>query len=528
MNNVVLIGFSATGKTTVGRLLAERLRRAFIDVDELIAREAGRSIPEIFVAEGEPGFRQREARQLAAALREEGQVIAAGGGAPVPAENWRSMRGENCVVALTAEPATLRSRLDGTTDRPMLRDGVDAALERLLPVRLPRYLEADLVVATDGQDPPSVADTIVAALPEGGLLRIPVPVPGSPHEITVGRNLAHLVTPALDRAGVGNGIAVVHDAALTGQIQPLLVALPRRDSSMTMAIGPGEAAKSLGVLHAIYEELARVHLDRSGAVIAVGGGAVGDVAGFAAATWMRGVRLVQMPTTLLAMVDSSIGGKTGVNLPAGKNLVGAVHQPVAIFCDLAYLDTLPGREFQAGWAEIIKSAIIGDASLFERLHAARAALMARDRTLLPEILARTCALKARVVAEDPNEQGVRAVLNYGHTAGHALEAAAGFGTLLHGEAVAWGMRVAAHLSLRLGRCSPAAVQAQDELLRAYGFTATVPRVDRSRLLVAMTHDKKVQAGSSRWVLLREIGQVEYGCSVAYADVEAAIDEALAA
>jgi 3-dehydroquinate synthase len=529
MNNVVLIGFMGTGKTTVGRILAEKLGRPFVDLDEVIVAQAGRSISEIFVADGERGFRAREHEALKRTLAGDRQVLAVGGGAPMAADNWRMLRDRNSVVALVASPATLRERLHDGAGRPMLEGGVDAALATLLPPRMARYAQADLVVPSDGMAPASVALWIKEAEPDGGPYRIHVGIPNAAHEITLGYRLAHCVPPALRRAGVRGAVVVVTDDGAGLHHAPLLEgAIAQAGFKPGRHVLPrGERAKAVEPLTQLYEVLAAEGVDRQGGLVALGGGAVGDVAGFAAATWLRGIPYVQVPTTLLAMVDSSIGGKTAINVAAGKNLVGAVHQPAAVITDLTYLDTLPAGEFRSGWAEIIKTAIIGDASLFQLLRAERTALMARDAQLFPEVVARTCAFKAQVVAEDPHESGRRTILNYGHTVGHALEAAAGYGVLTHGDAIAWGMKVAARLSLRLRMASAETVAAQDQLLADYGLLGSAPEVSRARLLAALRHDKKAKDGEPRWVLLRELGRVEYGCQVPAADVEAVLDEVLA-
>jgi 3-dehydroquinate synthase len=253
---------------------------------------------------------------------------------------------------------------------------------------------------------------------------------------------------------------------------------------------------------------------------------VGDAAGFGAATWMRGVRLLHVPTTLLAMVDSSIGGKNGLNLGAGKNLVGTVHQPCAILADVEYLRSLPEREYRASWAEIIKSAMIADTELLATLEGGVREALARDQAFIRRVIASTCAVKARVVAEDPLESGVRAILNYGHTVGHALEAALGYGAIPHGEAIAWGMRVAGDLSRRTGRCDKETIARQDQLLRAFDLLSRPPQADPSRLLAAMSHDKKAEEGEVRWVLLAGAGRAEYGCRIPRTEVEAALTATL--
>ena len=525
MNNVVLVGFMGSGKSTVGPLLAQRMDRPFVDLDDVIESDAGRSVAEIFSSEGEAGFRAREARCLHDALERDGSVVAVGGGAPMRDENWVRIRDGNCVVALVAEPEELARRLNGSTDRPLLQPGAPSAIASLLPGRLPRYLEADLVIQTDGIEPAEVARQLHDRLSGRGLQRIRVDVPGSPHEVTVGSGLSHLVPAALRGR---SPVVVVTDHGVGRQRgHQLIDALSAAGLSARLhLVPPGEAAKTLAVLAGIYEALAAAGVDRRGALIALGGGSVGDVAGFAAATWMRGIAYVQVPTTLLAMVDSSIGGKTAINLPAGKNLAGALHQPAAIFCDLEYLATLPDEEYRSGLAEIIKAALIAEPEFVGWLSANMSAVLTRNPTAAREALARAIGIKVAVVANDPNETGERAILNYGHTVGHALERAAGFGTMRHGHAVAWGMEVASRISLLVGACTPATVETQHALLHDAGLLVDRPAVPHAKLIDAMRHDKKSQSGEPRWVLLREIGRADYGRRVDPSIVRAALTEVL--
>jgi len=538
LNNVVLVGFMGSGKSTVGPQLAQRMDRPFVDLDDVIEADAGRSVAEIFSSEGEAGFREREARCLQRALERSGSVVAVGGGAPMRDDNWVRIRDGNCVVALTAEPDELARRLNGSTDRPMLQPGAPSVIASLLPRRLSRYLEADVVIKTDGIGPAEVAQQLHDRLSGSGLQRIRIDVPGAPHEVTVGYGLSHLVAAAVRRhfpspsgGGQGGGpptVVIVSDQRVADRhAQPLIDALSGAGLSGRLHLVPaGEPAKDLAVLAGIYEALAAAGVDRRGALIALGGGSVGDVAGFAAATWMRGIRYVQMPTTLLAMVDSSIGGKTAINLPAGKNLAGSVHQPSAIFCDLDYLATLPDEEYRAALAEVIKAALIADGSLADWLSAKMPAVLSRDPASVREAVARAIGIKAAVVASDPNETGERAILNYGHTVGHGLERAAGFGRLRHGQAVAWGMEVAARISLLAGACAPETVTAQHALLHDAGLLADRPAVPHAKLIDAMRHDKKSQSGEQRWVLLREIGRADYGQRVDPSIVRAALAEVL--
>jgi 3-dehydroquinate synthase len=268
----------------------------------------------------------------------------------------------------------------------------------------------------------------------------------------------------------------------------------------------GEEQKTLGNVAVIIDALVAGRLNRDGMVLALGGGVIGDIAGFAAASYQRGIAIVQLPTTLLAQVDSSVGGKTGVNHPGGKNLIGAFHQPSAVLADTDTLTTLPDRQLRAGLTEIVKAALVADAAFFAWLEANLPQLLAKEPAALAEAIRRACAIKAAIVAEDEREQGRRALLNLGHTFGHAIEAGAGYGLVLHGEAVAAGLVLAAELSARLGRLPGADVQRVRALLAAAGLPVDPPRLGAARMLELMAMDKKVKGGAIRLVLLEGIGR----------------------
>jgi 3-dehydroquinate synthase len=294
-----------------------------------------------------------------------------------------------------------------------------------------------------------------------------------------------------------------------------------------ITLADGEQHKTLRSVEQVFDALSALGATRDACILALGGGVVGDIAGFAAASWMRGIDFVQMPTTLLAMVDSSVGGKTGVNLPAGKNLIGAFHQPRAVIADTGTLATLPEREYRAGLAEAIKHSALGDAVFFERLEPMRAALLARDDDALATLIAHSCRFKAAVVARDETEHGERALLNFGHTFGHALEAEAGYGTLLHGEAVAIGMVLAARLSARLGMPGADDGERLRGLLRDFGLPVTLPSdIDPEALIRHMRLDKKNRAGELRLILWRGIGRAEIVSGVDEAAVRDLLDTAI--
>ena len=286
----------------------------------------------------------------------------------------------------------------------------------------------------------------------------------------------------------------------------------------------GEEQKTLFNVAAIIDALVAARLNRDGMVLALGGGVIGDIAGFAAASYQRGIAFVQLPTTLLAQVDSAVGGKTGVNHPGGKNLIGAFHQPSAVITDTDTLSTLPERELRAGFAEIVKAALIADAAFFSWLEANAASLLARDAAALEHAIRRACEIKAAIVAEDEREQGRRALLNLGHSFAHAIEAGAGYGRVLHGEAVATGLVLAAELSARTGRLPGTEVLRIRELLSGAGLPVDPPRLGREALLDLMGLDKKVAGGRLRLVLLDAIGAAVITADYPREALEALLEE----
>jgi 3-dehydroquinate synthase len=290
-----------------------------------------------------------------------------------------------------------------------------------------------------------------------------------------------------------------------------------------LIVEPGEQSKAPEVAIDLWEQVLDQGADRKSVVVALGGGVVGDLAGFVAATFGRGLRFVQIPTTLLAQVDSSVGGKVGINLPGGKNMVGAFWQPRGVLVDVDVLQTLPMREYRAGLAEVVKYGVIQDAEFFAYLEAKIAQVNARDAAVLAHIVERCCRLKADVVEQDEREEtGLRSILNYGHTFCHAFEAATGYETLLHGEGVAIGMMCAARLAERMGRVDAKFVERQHKLLEAFGLPLDVPDVDRNELIELMYRDKKVERGKLRFVLPTQLGHVELVRDVVTDDVLAAM------
>lgn len=508
-----------TGKSTVARLLGQRLGLEVVDTDELIETRAGRSIAEIFATDGEHHFRELESQALTEALAKGPCVLSTGGGMLLRPENRAALQQAGPIVCLTAAVDAILTRLQDDDSRPLLQvEDPAKRIVELLQEREPFYARADYHVDTTNLSADEVVERVVTLLAEdprgrwfvGARTTVPVKLAEGGYRITVGRRLLDELGALYPAATEGQRAAVV----TSDRLEPLFaervqVALREGGWDPHIIVVPdGEASKSLRVLEQVYEEMAAARLDRGSAVFALGGGVIGDLAGFAAATWMRGIDLVQLPTSLLAQVDSSIGGKTGIDLPAGKNLVGAFHQPVAVFSDITALKLLPPAEVRSGLGEIIKHACCFDAEMFSFLEQRAGRITVEDAATLEYLVSRNCQIKAEVVARDPHEKGMRAVLNYGHTVGHALERAAPGWALRHGEVVGVGIVAEARIAVWLGMTCAHTAQRQESLVAAYGLPTTVTGVDEQVALEALERDKKIVGGRLRMPLVPEIGRFE--------------------
>ena len=350
-----------------------------------------------------------------------------------------------------------------------------------------------------------------------------VPLGHRSYDIRIGPGLLARLGAECARLGLRKRCAVIADTNVGPRYgKAAQTALTKAGFTSSLIIIPaGETAKSIKTVEACYNQLAAQRLERQSFVVALGGGVVGDLAGFVAATYLRGIAFVQVPTTLLAQVDSSVGGKVGLNLKAGKNLVGAFHQPRLVLCDLATLASLPMREYRSGLAEVIKYGIIYDAGLFRRLERDLPRLLRRDERTLAAVIARCCEIKADVVRQDETESGLRAILNFGHTIGHALEAISHYGKYLHGEAIAIGQVAAAKLSAQVLGLPAEEVKRIERIFQRAGLPTQVKlnAPQRQKFLTAMSLDKKVSGGEIKFVLARRIGLVEFGHQVPLAVIE---------
>jgi shikimate kinase / 3-dehydroquinate synthase len=566
--SVVLVGMMGSGKSSIGRRLAALLDLPFNDADTAIEQAAGMTIEDIFRVHGEPYFRDGEERVIRRLLHTGPQVLATGGGAVLSAKTRAEIASTGVSIWLKAPVELLLQRVSRRDNRPLLKMAADprAVIEGLLAGRTPFYAMANLTVESRdtphetvvdevlsqlgsyltgarGQSPAAISQERGAAMAAGteagkGVRRLDVALGARSYPILIGSGLLNSAPAHLRNALPDARFAIVADRAVQNYADGLAENLSREGILLGPAcfVAPGESSKCFPELERVCRALLDLGIERRHAVIALGGGVIGDLAGFAAAIVKRGVRLVQVPTTLLAQVDSSVGGKTGINAGHGKNLIGAFHQPSLVLADLGTLETLPPREFRSGYAEIVKYGVLGDAAFFEWLDARGTGVSLRDPEALTRAIETSCRMKADIVARDETETGDRALLNLGHTFGHAVEAWAGYsGALLHGEGVALGMVLAAKFSASQGLCSNAVPLRLEYHLKRFDLatdfqalgrqTGRMPDLDS--LLAFMEQDKKVKDGEMTLVLLRRIGEAFIAPKVTRPAIRAFLEAELA-
>lgn len=501
---IFIYGPPAVGKTRVGDIVAERLELPFFDLDEWIEAQAGKSIPEIFAEEGEAGFRRRESAALESVLNSTSAVVALGGGALLNPENRRRAEAGGWVLCLQASFETILKRLDAASGgRPLLDGDTRDRLAGLLGERAEHYASFPLQVSTEGLEAEDVAWEALTTIG-----RFYVTGMGAGYDVQAAHGSLDRLGSALARRSLRGPVALVSDENVAE------LHMERVEESLRSAgyevhpvvIPAGEANKTIQSIHRLWEGFLDGRLERQSTVVALGGGVLGDLAGFAAATFLRGVHWVAVPTTLLAMVDAALGGKTGADLPQGKNLIGAFHPPELVSVDPQTLTTLPEAELRNGLAEVVKHGVIGDQRLFDLCRLGWDAACNN----LDEIVRRSMAVKVRVIREDPYERGRRAALNLGHTLGHALESASDF-RIRHGEAVAIGMVQAARLSERRGLAAPGLTDEIQLVLEGLGLPWRIPDgLNVARLRAAIGVDKKRSGGKVRLALPVKIGEVQTG------------------
>ena len=510
-SNIVLIGFMGAGKTTIGKVLAGQLGKTFVDLDEYIIQKAGRSIATIFEEVGESGFRQLESTAVAELSEKTGIVLATGGGTPINHNNFAKLREIGVVIYLNPSYAVLKEHLKAdSSQRPLAKLNADQLLQ-LYQERQAWYGLADYQVTYETLDDLAA---VVAVAEEIKLLLEPssptlvIDTPTSQYSYWLGRGfftsgqLACLPKPVTPKALLVTDATV--GALYADRVTQNLAQLGWDLAVVTFPAG--EEQKRLVNLELIWEQGFQHGVDRKGCIFALGGGVIGDLAGFAAATYMRGIPFVNFPTTLLAMVDSSIGGKVGINHARGKNLVGAFHHPQSVIASIDMLESLDIRNLAAGWGEVIKTALIGDPVYYRQLVGEQPELRLPETQV--EAVFRSAKVKVAIVQRDEHEQGLRKLLNLGHTLGHGLEQALGYGKLLHGEAVAIGMVAAAYVAQRLGLAETPLTDELRTFLTHYNLPVAWPTgLSITEVTTPVLLDKKNQSGQVTMLLPIKPGEI---------------------
>jgi len=519
--NIYLTGFMASGKTRIGKLLAEELKLNYADLDAFIVDKAGKSIMEIFEQDGEARFRELENEAVREISQRESFVVSLGGGTITKSENVQAIKNSGILICMRAEPEILCERIGRNNLRPLMAGlEPEARLEKIKTMLAERekfYSIADFSIESNEDLPEKrVIPQILDALKLWEYLAVRVDLAsGSSYPIFIGRGILKHAGILLKTLKIlpKCEVLVCTDSNIAKKQKKNFNMLCQKASDSKYFIFPaGERSKNLEKLNSLWTFMLKKRYTRKTCLLQFSGGVVGDMAGFAAATYQRGISFVQFPTSLLAMVDSSVGGKVAINHPEGKNMLGAFYQPQAVVCDLSVLKTLPKEEFYAGLAEVVKYGIICDSHFFEWLEKNANAILTRNAEALRYMVRRSCEIKAEVVSIDERELGLRAILNYGHTFGHAVEKLTDFSKFSHGIAVGLGMRVAGRLSAITGRWSEKEESRQNALLSKFGIPKTLNecRVKLSLKDVwnAMGADKKADKQTRFYILPLEIGKVE--------------------
>jgi 3-dehydroquinate synthase len=505
---IFLYGPSGSGKSTLGRLLAQNLGLSFFDLDAEIEQSSGMNIPQIFTSEGETGFRKREHAELQRLSALPEGVIALGGGALLDADSRARVEANGRVLLLDASADVLAARLrNDRNQRPLLASDTDRQLAKLLARRKEHYISFPAQLNTGALTPEQAAWQAQVQL---GVFRVHTS-PTSSYDVRVQCGGLDELGELLQQRGLKGPIVLVSDE----NVAPLYArramhALEQAGYETHLAIIPaGETHKTMNTVTSLWQAFLTAGVERSSTIVALGGGVTSDLAGFAAATYLRGVPWVAVPTSLLSMADASLGGKTGADLPQGKNLIGAFHAPRLVLADPQVLSSLPPAELRSGMGEVVKHGVISDPELFRLCPQA----LTEPAAMLEEIVRRAVAVKIRVIEADPYEQGWRAVLNLGHTIGHAVELVSGF-KLRHGEAVSIGLVSETRLAEHIGLAQPGLSQQISIVLSSLGLPVEIPGdLDTDQILHAMGTDKKRAGGKVRFALPVKLGEARVGVEI---------------
>lgn len=518
--NIVLTGFMGTGKTTVGKLVAEKLKRQFVDTDELIQERQGLTIPEIFAQHGEVAFRQMEASLAEELGQRQELVISTGGRLMLDPKNVVALTRGGRVFCLIAIAQEILSRIasDDGHKRPLLEvANPEAQIVALLEERRKGYHCFQKIV-TSGKNPQQVAEHLLNIFHDKPK-RFPVETPAQSYEYIIGSGILPFIRQL---TGVTGSLVVITDSVV-GE----LYVQGCGDVDHVITIPSGNKKKTLATVEDICNELIAIGFDRDGTIVALGGRDVGDVAGFVAATYMRGVDFIQCPTSLLAMADTSIGGKTSIDLPGGKNVIGVFKQPLMVIADVATLQTLPAADFKSGMAEVIKHGLIADSTLLNLVEEGdwyhESGTLYTSLFDVQALVAQSIQVKIKFIEEDPFDHGKRFSLHLGHTFAHAIEQVSDY-AIRHGDAVAMGMVVAANVSARLGLCSPDQQTRTELILQKVGLPIRLPKLSPERLLKAMENDKKRRGEVVQIVIPRGIGKTSVADDIPASEIKATLLE----
>lgn len=515
--NVILTGFMGTGKSTVGKVFARQLGCQFVDMDDCISEQLGKPINRIFLESGEAAFRNMENDLCERLSQEKDLVISTGGGTLINQNNRRILEKTGRLICLNADVEVLLQRIQKADDpvRPLINSGdKQISIRRLLAERETAYQAIPWQIDTTHLDVDQVIDRVSVI---ANAVKLNVVHPASPYPVWIGSGILEHCGDLLFQACAprGSNVAIVSNSTVASHYASIISQKLdcRGYQPFLFTMGDGEKYKSLDTVASLYEQFLSSGINREDTIIALGGGIVGDVSGFAAASYLRGIRFVQIPTSLLAMIDSSIGGKTGVNLPQGKNLVGAFKQPGFVLIDPITLKTLPEAEIRAGLAEIIKHGLIADPALFESLEKSPGDVsMFWQKDCGASMIAKAVKVKITFVEEDPYEQGSRIKLNLGHTIGHAIERVSRY-KLRHGEAVSIGMIAAAALSSKMKISKTNITERLQSVLHLWKLPVECPPFPVEEIIHAMDHDKKKKGRKLQWILPEAIGKVDIASDI---------------
>ncbi len=546
MNNIFLVGFSGTGKSEIGPIVSNILSYKFIDLDTEIVKYFNKSIDKIFSEDSEEVFRKKESELLEYYGSSSQLVIATGGGAIIYNDNYELMKSNGFIVCLEATPQTIYNRLtseDGKNEiRPVLKDNVNIdSITNIKNKRQKYYAKSDWTIHTDNLTPYQSAEEVskiyktfvnldtskfIQKDMKADLAGI-VTYTNGVCPIYSGWDIYKDIPKIFSRLDIQGNLFLISDTnvySLYGQEVEKYIASTGKQV-FSHELEPGEHNKTFDAISNVYSWLAESKAQRRDTIVALGGGVVGDMAGFVAATYNRGLGFIQIPTSLAAMVDASVGGKTAVDLPEGKNLVGAFYQPKVVIADVSTLKSLPHRETMEGWAEAIKHGLILDKQLFEVFENRYEELLNLEPNLTTDVVKRSIQIKAEIVSQDEKEtRGIRTLLNYGHTIGHGLEAATGYHQLLHGEAVSIGMMGAAMIGNKMGITDSSILERQLSILKKFDLPISFNNITIESIKSAMSLDKKAVGSSINWVLLSEIGRAEVNSNVDNSVVDSVLEE----